>query len=269
MERISGIYCIENLVNHKKYVGKSVDIYRRWESEKCGLRGSYFHNRHLQRAWDKYGSDNFAFNIIETCPEEVLAEREIYWIAKLNTYHTGYNQTVGGEGTTGVIISEERRKRMCESNKGKNNKPVYCFELKKEFWGAKEAEDQLRKLYGVRKNGVSMCCNGSRSYSGKTPTGLRLHWCFADQKDSYKIPLLLGKEKPVYCYELDTVFESCTSAQNDPRILKAQSGCLAQCCTGNPRHKTCGKLHDGTRLTWRYATYEEIEELQSHMAGRS
>lgn len=29
-DNLSGIYCIENLVNHKKYIGMSRDIKRRW-----------------------------------------------------------------------------------------------------------------------------------------------------------------------------------------------------------------------------------------------
>ena len=44
MEKISGIYCIENIVNGKKYVGKSNNIYKRWYEEKLGLKKKYFHN---------------------------------------------------------------------------------------------------------------------------------------------------------------------------------------------------------------------------------
>ena len=34
MEIISGIYCIINKINNKKYVGLSKDIYRRWGEHK-------------------------------------------------------------------------------------------------------------------------------------------------------------------------------------------------------------------------------------------
>lgn len=33
------------------------------------------------------------------------------------------------------------------------------------------------------------------------------------------------------------------------------------CCEGNNQHKTCGRLADGTKLTWRYVTSEEINKL--------
>jgi transposase len=48
-------------------------------------------------AMRKYGRENFSFQILEECPEEQLAEREIYWIEKLNTYKEGYNETRGGD----------------------------------------------------------------------------------------------------------------------------------------------------------------------------
>ena len=31
---ISGIYKIENLINHKVYIGQSVNIYKRWKEHK-------------------------------------------------------------------------------------------------------------------------------------------------------------------------------------------------------------------------------------------
>lgn len=271
MERISGIYCIENLANHKKYVGKSVNILRRWESEKNGLRGSYFHNVHLQRAWEKYGESQFKFYILEVCQENELEQKKMHWIATLDSFNSGYNQTLGGEGTVGLAFSEERRRRIGEAHfgeKNSNTRPVYCFELDREFWGAKEAEQIYQKLYRVRANGISMCCNGLRSYCGRLPNGVRLHWCYANEKDTYSIPLV-GKEKPVYCPELDEVFENKLVAQNDIRISKINSGDITRCYNGNKHHKTCGRLADGTRLTWRYATDEEIHLLKNHIAKRN
>jgi predicted GIY-YIG superfamily endonuclease len=36
-KKICGIYCIENLVNSKKYIGQSKDINRRWKEHKNQL----------------------------------------------------------------------------------------------------------------------------------------------------------------------------------------------------------------------------------------
>ena len=50
----------------------------------------------------KYGVQNFTIQSIEECPDALLNEREIYWIKKLNTFYTGYNETLGGEGRTQI-----------------------------------------------------------------------------------------------------------------------------------------------------------------------
>lgn len=260
MEKISGIYCIENIINHKKYVGKSNNIYKRWQDEKLGLKKQYFHNIHLQRSWNKYGEDAFKFYIIEICDESLLPEREQFWIAKLDTYYNGYNQTLGGEGSLGAICSDEKRRKLREAHFGENNfntRPVYCLELNQEFWGAKEAENLYHDKYKIRKNGICACCKGLSVYHGKLPDGTRLHWCYLEDKDSFVVPLN-DDEKPIYCVELNEVFINKLMAQNDPRIFKACSGNIVKCILGDKQHKTCGRLSDGTKLTWRYATDEEI-----------
>ena len=38
-EKICGIYCIENVVNRKKYIGLSADINQRWKQHKVDLNG--------------------------------------------------------------------------------------------------------------------------------------------------------------------------------------------------------------------------------------
>lgn len=114
-----GIYCIENLINHKKYVGQSVNIKDRWATHKSELKYKKHHNNHLQRSWDKYGSKNFSFSVIEECSAEDLNEREVYWIAKLNTtdYCHGYNSSIGGnnnfgENSSSNIITEKQAKEI-------------------------------------------------------------------------------------------------------------------------------------------------------------
>lgn len=95
---MSYIYMITNEVNNKKYVGQtSLTLQERF---KIHLRDAYkdLPNRPLYNAMKKYGKENFSISLIEECPFNVVNEREIYWIDKLNTYKDGYNATLGGEG---------------------------------------------------------------------------------------------------------------------------------------------------------------------------
>ena len=40
----SGIYCIENIVNHKKYIGQSIDVEERWKKHVSELKHGRHHN---------------------------------------------------------------------------------------------------------------------------------------------------------------------------------------------------------------------------------
>ena len=82
-----GIYKITNLINNKIYIGQSVHIERRWK-EHC-FKSS---NSQISNAIQKYGKDNFKFEIIELCEKEFLDIREQYWISYYNSIIPyGYN----------------------------------------------------------------------------------------------------------------------------------------------------------------------------------
>ena len=51
-----GIYSITNKLNNKRYIGQSIARIKRHFRE---LRRGVHHCHHLQRAFDKYGEDNF------------------------------------------------------------------------------------------------------------------------------------------------------------------------------------------------------------------
>lgn len=94
----SGIYGITNKINGKKYIGKAKNIEDRWKDHTYKSRWKRFPNKTLYRAFQKYGIENFAFEIIEECEESVQNERERYWIAYYNSKKNGYNETDGGDG---------------------------------------------------------------------------------------------------------------------------------------------------------------------------
>lgn len=94
-----GIYKIENIINHKKYIGQSIDIYKRWERHKhiFNNKNSHSYEYPLYKDIRKYGLENFDFKIIEECDKDLLDEREKYWIKYYDSFFNGYNQTFGGE----------------------------------------------------------------------------------------------------------------------------------------------------------------------------
>ena len=87
-----GIYKITNKINGKFYIGQSADIERRFREHKTQK-----HNRILvDKAIQKYGVNNFIFEIIEECPLEELNEKESYWIEETKAIEKGYNLSKGG-----------------------------------------------------------------------------------------------------------------------------------------------------------------------------
>lgn len=106
-----GIYKIENLINGKVYIGKSVDTQKRFRTH---INDSFNENKpeynHLiHKAIRKYKVENFSFDIIEECNESELNSREMYWIhiydcCVLDGRDKGYNMTRGGEGSSSIDV---------------------------------------------------------------------------------------------------------------------------------------------------------------------
>lgn len=93
------IYCITNKLNDKKYVGKtSSTIEKRFKEHINESQRERSNNRPLYRAMRKYGAENFEVTLLEVCDVEVLSDREMFWIDKLDTLKNGYNATIGGDG---------------------------------------------------------------------------------------------------------------------------------------------------------------------------
>lgn len=177
--RISGIYKIRNLINGKVYVGSSSNIGERWKYHLVCLNGGYKHrtNPHLLNAWNKYGKQNFVFEIIETVAplRQNLIEREQYWIDKHKSYEdkNGYNISPTAGSNLGVKKSEEGRKNLslCKMgaknpNYGKKPSPnvLKALSLRR---GARHSEETIEKMrqskYGNKSavgeaNGRSVLC---------------------------------------------------------------------------------------------------------------
>jgi group I intron endonuclease len=106
-----GIYSIENLINNKRYIGAG-KVKDRFNNHRSSLRRNKHKNEILQNEWNQFGENNFIFRILEECQKEELDEKETKYIELYKTQDSnfGYNITAGGPGTTGIFMTEERKK---------------------------------------------------------------------------------------------------------------------------------------------------------------
>lgn len=141
--KISGIYKIINKVNGKVYVGSSVDIFRRINRHKYDLIKTQHFNLHLQSAWNKYGKENFEFNIAENVEPNMLIETEQKYLDICKSNPTNfYNMSYSVEFTTrGIKLSKETRLLISKNNA--------------KYWKGKTLSDETkRKLSDSHKGKI-------------------------------------------------------------------------------------------------------------------
>ena len=115
------IYKYTDQISGMSYIGRTNDIKARKASHKSdakhGRKNSHFHN-----ALNKYGEEAFDFEILFECEAlEEANQKEIEFIAKYDTFHNGYNKTIGGEvvsDRTGYKHKEETKRKIANSNLG-------------------------------------------------------------------------------------------------------------------------------------------------------
>lgn len=170
----SGIYCFENIINNKKYIGQSQNVLERVKNHLRKLKIGKDSCRVFQNAWNKYGEDGFIVYIVEMCDLEILDDREIYWIKLLNSHvsNNGYNTSWGGESPMrGRKHAMESRDKMSQSRIGKysgengsfygkkhtieslilmsENRPDFSGE-KNPMFGKKHSEESKKKMSEMR-----------------------------------------------------------------------------------------------------------------------
>lgn len=232
-----GIYYIKNIINNKYYIGQSVDIYTRWRHERNALNSkSNAWNIHLQRAWKKYGEDNFEFFIVEECNKDELNIRETYWIKYYNSFYDGYNMTYGGDGgTVGYKHTEEAKKKMSETKKNTispmKNPDVVLKTVESRKW-YRHSEDVKKKISDAWTEDMKL--DAANRLSNRN-------------KDTKSIPVL--------CIETGMIYDSAREAE---RITGISQATISKCCNGY-KYQSAGKGENGEKLHWRYATSDDLQ----------
>lgn len=84
-----GIYKITNKITGNFYIGQSINIEKRFKEHKRKKLKTK-----LSKDFQKYGLDNFTFEIIEEVSIKRLNERELFYIEKLNPYYNSHKTVV-------------------------------------------------------------------------------------------------------------------------------------------------------------------------------
>ena len=218
-----GIYCIENLINSKKYFGQSIDLNDRLSKHKSQLKYNYHENKHLQDAYNKYGVDNFRFYIVEECEICELDERERYYIALNNSDNREYGYNIEPGGNKNKQLSDETKEKLRLANIGKKMPDEVKNKISATNKGRRISDEQkelLRKMH----------------------TGLR-------HSEETKKKISQVQKIPVYCKELNRVFDSGTDASKECASYGVYKNGVSACIRG--KQKYCG-THPitGEPLTW-------------------
>jgi len=184
----SGIYCIENLTNEKKYIGQSISLEKRKLNHFSLLKRNKHYNIHLQNTYNKYGKDNFKFKILIYCEPFELTRYEQFFvdyygnenlynlclecvdncsglIQSTKTIEKRVEKTKGSKHWNfGNHLSKEEKEKISSSlkgnipwNKGKNK--IYTEEtrLKMGFWkGKRKSKETIEKIIKSNKGKHSL-----------------------------------------------------------------------------------------------------------------
>lgn len=166
-----GVYRIKNVVNGKCYYGSSKNVEKRWSRHKRELINKTHINCILQRAWDKYGGENFLFEIVEECNIDILLEVEQKYLDLQPEYNIGIKSS-GGDNLTKnpnkIIIISKIKKSLkdrfgslsVEERKEKFSKPM---ESNPNWRGGKSF---IYCVCGVKITPINNTCTNCRDRRG-------------------------------------------------------------------------------------------------------
>jgi group I intron endonuclease len=117
-------------------MGPLKNIEKRWKTHLNQLRNKKHINCILQNAWNKYGEDNFIFEIVEECELEKLFEVEQKYIDTSGDYNIGIKAS-GGDN-----ISKNPNKDLIVENIKKGSK----------IWRDSLSDDERRDMFSKPLN---------------------------------------------------------------------------------------------------------------------
>ena len=114
---VTGVYMIMDIIEEKKYIGSSLNIRSRCASHRSSLRRGFHENCKLQEAWNSKSELNFIFEIVESCSEEFLRDREQYFIDFYETTNSQFGFNIYPAEMLGRKNPESTRQKISIATK--------------------------------------------------------------------------------------------------------------------------------------------------------
>ena len=115
--KIIGVYKITNIITGDFYIGSSKNVRSRWAVHKCHSTWKNYPNNPMYLDMQKYGVDNFVFEVLEVVEQDKLKVTEQQFIEKLQPTYNSNN-------AKGLNI-ERRKEYKKEYNKSDKRKEYH------------------------------------------------------------------------------------------------------------------------------------------------
>lgn len=219
MEIKSGVYCIENTINNKKYIGSSINVYKRKNRHFSELKNNKHKNSKLQNSFNKHGFSCFIFYVLELVEDvQLLIEKEQLFI---NEEKPEYNINLIANSSLGVIRSEETKEKIRQANLGLEH-PEWRNKIKSEAQGGDNHWTKKKKFSNESKERMKNA-------------QLELY------KQGYQHP----NKKPILQYNLSLEYiKEWESSAEIERVLGFKRSSICQCVKGKIK-TSCGFI-------WKY-----------------
>ncbi len=226
-EIVSGIYMIKNIINNKVYIGRAVNIERRWKQHIKDLENNKHHSKILQNEWDYYEKRNFQFIILEKTNKNNLIEKEQQYLNLYKSFNgNGYNISNSAVGPKGV-----KRSDLINYNIKNKSKPVFQYDLQGKFIKKWDSVSEAAKILNVKKYGISKCCRLLLKHS----YGYVWKYYFAELI-SQVIPF---KSMPIFQYDMnENLIREWNSQTEASKKLKINKSHISSVC--NMKRKSAG-----------------------------
>lgn len=238
-------YCVykHTCPNGKIYIGiTSRKPEKRWGSNGINYRTQMFYN-----AIEKYGWSNISHEVLfDGLTKEEAERKEIELIALYHSNDGNFGYNIDNGGNCFSSFSEEHRRKISNSKKGKPRDEETKRKLSESLSGRKLSEEHRSKLAEINKN-RKFSDDALRRISESSKNRI-----YTEEQMEYRKQMIRkARSYPVYCVEINMIFDSVPEAVEYIDSIGGSVAARGIRSVLKGDINTSGKLADKTKLHWK------------------